>query len=665
MKKNTAYYFDEDDAVPIKRKKKVPPKKDADAEKSECISFTPRKSGADVKTFGRGAATKSANAASTDKTTAFEVGSVSKERAVTESKAGVFEKSEKANKSSVSENVSKIPTPPLTTEKTAAKEFFADSRRSDETKKRGNTAVRERIEVAEIPYNREFGRASSSETKNDASILGITGTRDDFSNSERTPSNTRRADTADFRKAPAKETKESLNNTDSFDRVEEKDEGKKRITFGFSFIIYIAVLLVLAISAIFYVHGLLIDYEAAQPENIVQSKIDDLKKACEKGEPGSAVSLSRVMEEFAPTEDDLAKFMDDFLSSDITYKKVSDSSDPNVIAFDILADKYKMAHLIMRSEGKEAKLVIFTMDKWKIEKFEVTGFTMDITLPASLTVKNKEEVIEGIPAEDGKTATYSVSSLTMPEITFTDVMGNTKSYSDDGEYKFTEYLISIPSNYILKGKDIIPLSVATLEDIPDYRYVGSYCDEMPKTADYSICIMSDEATLCVLDNLGNEVDISSLGNSFTIEGQKGFDTLPENIVNAPDPLEMAKQWSLFMTDDLKGKTHGFYNMEKYLIADSYLHNVAWEWATGVDITFTSPHTLAKNPFTTAEASNFVSYSDTCFSCDVLLEKPMYITRANTVIDKIYSTFYFVYCDDTDDGRDNPHWAIADIQKIAE
>ena len=120
-----------------------------------------------------------------------------------------------------------------------------------------------------------------------------------------------------------------------------------------------------------------------------------------------------------------------------------------------------------------------------------------------------------------------------------------------------------------------------------------------------------------------------------------------------------------MTDDLGGKTHGFYTMEKNLIANSYMHEVAWEWATGVDITFTSPHTLAKNPFTTAEATNFVAYSDTCFSCDILLEKPMYIKKANTVIDKIYSTFYFVYCDDTDNGRDDPHWAIADIQKIAE
>lgn len=120
-----------------------------------------------------------------------------------------------------------------------------------------------------------------------------------------------------------------------------------------------------------------------------------------------------------------------------------------------------------------------------------------------------------------------------------------------------------------------------------------------------------------------------------------------------------------MTDDLTGQRHGFYKMEKYLIADSYMHEVAWDWATGVDITFTSPHTLAKNPFTTADIGNFVAYSDTCFSCDILLEKPMYITRANTVIDTMHSTFYFVLCDDTDDGKDNPHWAIADIKEITE
>jgi hypothetical protein len=40
---------------------------------------------------------------------------------------------------------------------------------------------------------------------------------------------------------------------------------------------------------------------------------------------------------------------------------------------------------------------------------------------------------------------------------------------------------------------------------------------------------------------------------------------------------------------------------------------------------------------------------------------MYLTgTGQTRVDTINSTFYFVYYDDTDDGEDNPHWAIADM-----
>ncbi len=665
MKKNITYYYDEDDAVPIKRKKKTASKKSEVPKADEQINFTPRKRSS-TETFGRDSSTTSdkKTTAPVNTKTADKTPSATASVKVTEAKAATASvKDTEAKTATVSsktpaEEVSKDPkaavyavkevkkgsdSKTVSTPKKDISEIHSPAKNakaeSEVQRNRINEHKREVIEVAEIPYNREYGRPKTNTSS--ASVS-----------------------TSSEKKEPIKKPAPTKNfgDTEEFEAV---TTAKKKLNFKVSFIIYTVVLLILSAFALLYVRGLLIDYEASQPENIVQAKIEEMKKSFEKGKPGSAVSLAEVMDKFSPDEANLEKFMSDFLSSEITYKKVSDSSDPDFIAFDIFSDKYKMAHIAMRSEGKVAKLVIFTMDKWVIEEFKVTGYTMDVTLPSSLTVKNGDEVIEGVPTEDGRTATYSVSSLTMPEITFTDVLGNTKSYSDSGEYKFKEYIITIPSNYTLKGKDVIPLSAASLLDIDDYKYVSEYCTDMPKEATYNICIMSDEADLEVYDNTGAKVDVSELGNSFTLEGQKGSDAMPENITNAPDPLEIAKLWSLFMTDDLGGKTHGFYNMEKHLIADSYLRDVAWKWATGVDITFTSPHTLSKNPFTTAEVSNFVSYSDTCFSCDVLLEKPMHIKKANTVTDKIYSTFYFVYCDDTDDGRDNPHWAIADIQKIAE
>lgn len=578
MKNNNTYYFDEDDAIPIRRKKTSNKKTALPVTDTE-IHFTPRKKA-----------------------------------------SSVTSKEDKKSNQSIT----------LKTE--------------EESKENILTAINKEIKVAEIPYAVDVNSAAPKAVS------------DIKTNTEAEKSRSSVQNEISYSSSEHSETQSEI--------VAEASE-KKKGAFGISFLIYCIILLLLSVSALLYVRGLLLDYEAAQPENIVQSKIDELKSACKKGTLSEVVSLSSIYESFSPSTDEMVEFMYEFSQSDVTFKKVSDSSDTENITFDILSDNYKMASLVLRSEGKITKLVIFSMDKWSIEKFEVTGFTMDITLPASLTVMNGDEIIEGTPSEDGKTALYSVTSLTMPEITFTDVLGNTKSYSDKGEYKFKEYIITIPSNYTLLGDSPIPLSTASLSDIDTYRYVSEYCSEIPQSATYDLCIMADDFSMKVLDNTGAEVDISQLGNSFILEGQAGTETMPENIVNAPDPLKMAKQWSLFMTDDLDGAKHGFYEMEKYLIAESYLRDVAWKWATGVDITFTSPHTLDKNPFTVEEAINFVAYGDNCFSCDITLEKPMHIKKANTVTDRIHSTFFFVYRDDTDNGKDDPHWAIADIQKIAE
>lgn len=114
-----------------------------------------------------------------------------------------------------------------------------------------------------------------------------------------------------------------------------------------------------------------------------------------------------------------------------------------------------------------------------------------------------------------------------------------------------------------------------------------------------------------------------------------------------------------MTDDLEGKNHGYATMNKLLIDDSYLQDVAWKWATGVDITFTSVHKLGKDPFVDEEITDFVRYSDKCFSCTVKFKKHMILAGNMTVMDTVDSTFYFV--DVAENGKE-PVWLIADIRE---
>ena len=104
-----------------------------------------------------------------------------------------------------------------------------------------------------------------------------------------------------------------------------------------------------------------------------------------------------------------------------------------------------------------------------------------------------------------------------------------------------------------------------------------------------------------------------------------FDSLAEAGCDF-DIMGFAEIWSKFMTDDIKGTRHGFNTVAAYLIEGSEQYNNAWHWATNVDITFVSGHTLGNPPFPEETLSNITKYGDDLISADVHLVKHMRITR---------------------------------------
>ena len=117
-----------------------------------------------------------------------------------------------------------------------------------------------------------------------------------------------------------------------------------------------------------------------------------------------------------------------------------------------------------------------------------------------------------------------------------------------------------------------------------------------------------------------------------------------------------------MSKDLTGGKRGFDTIKKHLIDGSYLYDVAYSWAYGIDITYTADHVLENPPFTEEKISNYVDYGNGLFSCDIYFVKHMYLTKKYMhVTDVTNSTFYFMYLQNEDktDGR----WVIVDIQEI--
>ncbi len=124
-----------------------------------------------------------------------------------------------------------------------------------------------------------------------------------------------------------------------------------------------------------------------------------------------------------------------------------------------------------------------------------------------------------------------------------------------------------------------------------------------------------------------------------------------------DIERIAKDWSLYLTDDLDGKLNGFYNISQYMIKDSYMYKYAYKWATNVDITFVSSHILDNPTFTDVSLKNFTIYSENAFSCEIYLQKNLTLSkdRSKKIKDKMNERMYFAYYEG--------EWKLVNMQSI--
>lgn len=432
-------------------------------------------------------------------------------------------------------------------------------------------------------------------------------------------------------------------------------------SFKKPYLMILAVLMAISACTLIYVHSALKDYESSQPENILAAEIEKLRKSKSGAGFEDILSLDKMRSEWNPSEEEVAQFKKDFLASNITFLEDHSAVDPTKKTFSVLSNGCKVATAELNHGGQETRLLIFTLDRWSVEKIEVTGYEFQLTAPASMIVKSNGETLHGTIA-DG-IATYDERSLAPLNVEIGDILGNSVPYDQKNLPSFTDYKITVPMNYTICGVEPLSKEAASMEPIPELKYVKEYCPDVPDSATYILRLLSDEPDFKILDGSGSEVD-------FTVENRKvaiaqdftGQDTLSLNVDF--DPLAVAKLWSLFMTQDLTGSNNGYSQLSPYLIKGSYLQDVAWQWATGIDITFTSSHTLKDPPFQVETVSNYVVYSQNCFSCDIRLEKKMVLTRTGEEVDDVInSTFYFVKYDSTDNGKDDPHWVLVDYREI--
>lgn len=356
---------------------------------------------------------------------------------------------------------------------------------------------------------------------------------------------------------------------------------KKKSLYKSSLLIFFLILLILSEAVLIYVTSSLKLYENGNADSYMKALVTDIKKACVNGRANDYFKYPSKTSEFEHTsyKSGYAKL---FKENKITY--VEDKEDVN--KYDVFAGKIRVATVSLTSK-KENRLGLLNFNKYKIKKIDA----------------------------------YNSNGIYSVDI-----------YASD---KYDIYVndIKVTDDY-LKEK----------VQIEGYSEIYEMVD-LPYEKHFTITGLTTKPKITAKEN-ENKIEVTSSGLEYNVtsyfmtdDKDKAFEKLANKDY---DPLEFAKNWSLFLTADLGGPKYGLYKLTPNLIEGTSLYKRAYDWATKVDITFTSRHTLDKETFTNIKVSNYKIYSDIAFSVDISFEKNMTIANGIKRADKFNETLYFVY-----------------------
>lgn len=359
---------------------------------------------------------------------------------------------------------------------------------------------------------------------------------------------------------------------------------KKKMTgYKKSLLIWFLLLLIASEACLIYVSTTLKMYEKGNIEGYMTSLIKDMKTASKVGNINKYLSYNKVESKYEKNSSFEEGYKELFNESKLSYKKNDKES-----TYDIYADDTMIASV--------------TLDSKKVRRLGILSF---------------EE--------------YSIKEI--------------ETYSKNGIYNIDVY---VNSNYDLYINDIKVSDddLLSKEEIKEYSEVYNKVD-LPYENHYKITNLTKKPKIKVM-NGNNEVKVTNEKSNYygvsyfkTDDKDAAFSKLTNKDY---DPLTFAKNWSLFLTADLPGERYGLYTLTPNLVEGTALYKRAYSWATNVDITFTSMHTLDKDTFTNVKMNGFTVYNENAFSVDIYLEKNMTLVNGEKRVDTLNDTFYYAYID---------------------
>lgn len=367
----------------------------------------------------------------------------------------------------------------------------------------------------------------------------------------------------------------------------------KKSLYSKAMTLFIILLLMLTILFLLYVTNTMIEYE----ESLIDNHI---KKLVTSGTLANNIEIDDYEKN---------KYETSNISSKNGLKKLLKTSDVEVVknkkekgnVYDLYLNDANVATISFKKVGSHKKMLILTIDEWEITEvktnFERGLYYYDVIIPT-----NYKLYINGLEVTDS----YKEGDLdNLDNVTKYVDVAKTNIYTLDNFIEKPEIVIKDENGKKIKYE----LKDNKIEIIKDFKKYATYEDAK--------------------DKLNGEIDI----------------------------LKLAENWSLFLTDDLKGGSfHGFTLLTPYLIKDSYMYQMAYNWSHNVDITFISRHSLKNPVFTNEYVKNCTVYNENAFNCEVYLEKNM-VVNGQDKVDTLHDYLYFVNYEGG--------WKLVDMKSITE
>ena len=393
-------------------------------------------------------------------------------------------------------------------------------------------------------------------------------------------------------------------------RAQEKKNRRGRRIFIVSLAVWAMILLVCGFLLWRYTDRCLVDYEKSQVENHLPRLLQEFETKARSGSIASQLDIPKLSGEFE-SEDIVKEQYLKMLAGVTTYtcKKNEKSYSTTNPVYDILGDDKVVARMTLTSYNPRRILAILEVCDWKIDEI-------------------------------------------------------TPVISETNYVQTSDYVYTVPSNYkiTVNGKELTEQYIVNRSELPkDLNLLVDYVT-IPTNVSYQIEGLLLKPDVVIRDEKGEVVtnyETDAEGNiDIGYQPQTGLEMPAERKELA---LNVSKKWMDFTTKDLKGSNYGLAEIRKYIVKDTLLYDKAKEYATGIDITFISDHNAANNRIENLTVKDYTVYSENCFSVHIYFVKHIKLTRTGEDVPiPLDSTFYFVYYDDTDDGKDNPEWKLLEM-----